>query len=736
MRKAIVFVVAAVAACSGGARMRGGARPTATLPEVKLRPPVAEVRVVKDTYHGTVVEDPYQWLEGDGADVQAWGEGQDRYARAVLDQLPESDALRAEITAVVKAAVVQYGDLRAAGGKLFALRRSPELEHPELVAMTDPEHPEAAQRVLDPAARGAGVAIDWYVPSPDGSRVAVSLSEHGSEVGTLHVIDLDGKDVEPAIPNVQRPTGGGDVAWTPDGKGLYYTRYRSDRSGPPPAAPPDPRGAESEKPEGERDAWMQVWFHALGTPVASDRYEMGKDLPKIAEITLASDARGRVLASVQNGDGGTFRHYLRDIRGTWHQLDDWDDGIVFAGFGPTSDLWLVSKKDAPKRKVLRLPSTTANIDDAKLVIPEGGEPIVTDFAKKRGIDFASDQLWITYQTGGPTEMRVFSLAGAQVKGPALPPVTSVGRPTAWGDGALVQAVGYTLQPAWYRFSSATGALTEVAPLSPKLPVDLSGFEVLREQATSKDGTRVPYTVIWPKGARRDGSVPCVATGYGGFGISVAPKFMAVESVLLRRGICWVHANLRGGSELGDDWHRAGMLLDKQHVFDDFAAVLGSLAEKKLTSPDRLAITGASNGGLLMGATVTQHPELVRAVVSDVGIYDMLRVERTPNGQYNIPEYGTVADPAQFAALYAYSPYHHVTAGTAYPATLLTTALHDGRVAPWQSRKMTAALQAARRGDTPVLLRVATSAGHGANTGATEVIDRTTHVFAFLRWQLR
>jgi prolyl oligopeptidase len=288
----------------------------------------------------------------------------------------------------------------------------------------------------------------------------------------------------------------------------------------------------------------------------------------------------------------------------------------------------------------------------------------------------------------------------------------------------------------YRYTPKTGAMAELPMLSPKPPVDLSEFEVVREMATSKDGTQVPYDVVWKKGAPKDGTQPCLVTGYGGYAISSGPSFKAVQSVLLKRGVCFVQTNLRGGAEFGEEWHQQGMLTKKQNVFDDFAAVLDDLATKKYTSPERIVTIGGSNGGLLMGAMITQHPDKMRAVVSSVGIYDSLRSELTVNGQYNVPEFGSVKDEAQFQALYAYSPYHHVTAGTKYPTVLFVTGANDPRVEPWHSRKMTAALQAAQADpDAPVLLRTSDSSGHGMGTAMSEQIELTAHTFAFILWQL-
>ena len=672
--------------------------------------------VVHDTYHGTTVADPYRWLEADDARTQQWAADQDRHARDVLDHLPELPAVHAELEKILRAPITTYGHLRAAGDRLFALRVVPDKEQPELVVL-EPDHPDQARLVVDPTARGgAHVTIDWYVPSPDGTHVAVSLSEGGSESGTLHVLDLDGKDIDRPIPDVQRGTGGGDAAWTPDGKGLYYTRYP----------------APGEKPEPERAFWLQVWFHELGKD--PDRYEMGKDLPKIAEILLDSDSRGRVIASVQNGDGGVFRHVLRDTDGTWRQLDDWQDEIVWVGFGTGDDLWLISRKDAPRGKVLRLAAKARTAAEAQVVVPEGKDAIVSDYPDKWGLVAAGDRIYATYQTGGPSELRAFDVAGKPLPGPQLPPISKIAAaPTPWHAGILVAAASFTMPLTWFEVASS-GTTRELAAMSPKPPVDFSSFEVHRELATSKDGTQVPLNIMWPRGAPRDGSVRCLATGYGGFDISMTPEMPLRYAPLLARGTCFVLVNLRGGGEFGEAWHQAGMLTQKQHVFDDFAAALQFLIDGKYTTAQHLAIIGGSNGGLLMGALLTQHPELVKAVVALVGIFDILRNELTSNGSYNVPEYGTVKDPAQFAAMFAYSPYHHVRAGVHYPAVLLATGANDARVASWHSRKMAAALEAAAPG-VPILLRISQTSGHGAGTDTTELIDRYAAIDTFILWQL-
>jgi len=720
MKRAGLVVLVAACGSSGGEHPRGPVeQPTVTPAVATADPLVAQAKPVTDTYHGVAVSDSYRWLESDDAAVHAWSAAQNQHARAYLDRLPDLATLRKELRDIIGAPIVRYGELTSSGGKMFALRKQPTHEQAELVVMADPAAPADAHLIFDPAASGgAQQTIDWARPSPDGKKVAMSVSVGGSEAGELHVVDLDGKDVEPVIPNIQRGTGGGDVAWTPDGKGLYYTRY------------PSP----GEKPANELDGWLTVWFHQLGAPIASDHQELFKDLPRIAEIQLASDSRGRLIASVQNGDGGTFRHYLRDKSG-WRLLDDWNDHIVAVEFGETDELWLVSRANALRGKLLRLAANAKTATDAKLVVPEGKDAIVTEFTEHHNIVAAGGRVFLSYQVGGPSELRAFTRDGKPAAAPAAPPISSVGDTTAWKTGVIYGATSYTTPRTFHYFDPAHGTSTDLPALSPKPPVDLSGFEVSREMATSKDGTSIPLNIVWPKGAPRDGSTPCLVTGYGGFGYNIEPAFLARWSPLLHRGFCFVEVNLRGGGEFGEAWHQAGALTNKQNVFDDFAAAVQFVITNKYSSAAKIAIEGGSNGGLLMGALITQHPELVHAVVSEVGIYDMLRVELSPNGIYNTTEYGTVADADQFKALYAYSPYHHV-ASSSYPAILMTTGANDPRVSPWQSRKMVAALQAAQTGGAPILLRTSDKAGHGMGSSMSEQIDLLADVQTFILAQLK
>jgi prolyl oligopeptidase len=378
-----------------------------------------------------------------------------------------------------------------------------------------------------------------------------------------------------------------------------------------------------------------------------------------------------------------------------------------------------------------VPIADLDLERASVVVPEGGDSIVTEFWGDPTVAATGSRLYVVYQLGGPSELRVFDLDGRPLPAPEQPPVTAVSSLVPLGGEALLYHLHSFVEPAaWMRIDDAGGE-PRITALRDSSPVDSSGWEVRREMARSADGTAVPVNLILPPGVERDRRSPCVVTGYGGYGLSLEPGFRALNDLYMRAGVVLGVANLRGGAEFGAEWHEAGRLTRKQNVFDDFAAVLRHVVERRYTRPERLGIVGGSNGGLLVGAVSTQHPELVRAVVSTVGIYDMLRVELSPNGAFNVTEFGTVRDAAQYRALRAYSPYHNVRDGVAYPATLFLTGANDPRVEPWHSRKMTARLQAANAGDAPILLRTSDSSGHGGDTALSEQIAEWADVFAFL-----
>ncbi len=687
-------------------------------------PPASKKIPVTDTFHGVSVTEDYRWLEDwDDEAVRQWSEAQNVHARANLDNLPNVDAIRARVTEILAAKIVSYDSLTYRSHQLFAMKRQPPKQQRFLVVMPSVDNSGDERVLVDPNEldSSGGISIDWYIPSPDGQLVAVSLSKGGSESGDVHIYaTATGKEVHEIIPVVNGGTAGGDLAWMPDGSGFFYTRY--------------PRG--NERPAKDMPFFQQLFYHQLGTSTSSDRYELGKDLPRIAEIQLAMDNRtGRLLVTVQEGDGGQYAHYLRSADGKWKQFSVFGDKTLQAAFGPNDDLFVISRKGAPRGKILRMSIDDLDVAKAKTIIPEGNDTIVEDFWEPPTVLPTQTRLYVQYQLGGPSEIRVFDHTGERLANPQQLAVSTIASVTPMaGDEILYSNWSFIEPPAWYRFDPKKNKTTKTA-LATASPVDLSDVEVIREFATSKDGTRIPVNILKPKSAKLDGSNACIATGYGGFGVSNSPRFRSTLAVLLEQGVIYAVANIRGGGEFGEEWHHQGNLTNKQNVFDDFYAGLEHMIDRGYTSSNRLGITGGSNGGLLMGATLVQHPGIANAVVTHVGIYDMLRVELSSNGAFNIPEFGTVKDAAQFQAMYAYSPYHQISDGTTYPATVFLTGANDPRVDPMQSRKMTARLQAASPSAGRVLLRTSSNSGHGGDTSLNERIEQTVDVYAFFFDQL-
>ena len=687
--------------------------------------PVAIRQPVTDTYQGVTVTDPYRWLEN-WADplVQQWSAAQDRHARAYLDALPYRQAIYDRLYQQISATSASYYSLRAAGGRVFALYNQPPKNQPMIAVLTANADPAQARVVVDPNTLNpkGTTAIDWYVPSPDGALLAVSMSENGSEDGSVHVFEVDsGKQVYEVLPRVQYPTGGGSLAWRADSKGFWYTRYPG-----------------TERPEADRHFYMAVYFHELGKDPAHDAYVFGKDLPKIAEIALNNRQNKRyVLASVANGDGGEFAHYLIDRDGRVTQITHFADHVVAATVAADDNIYLVSRQQAPRGKLLTLPASAPLLARARVLVPESDGALLSDSEAGGSPVIVTDRaLYLREIVGGPSRVEIYSRDGKRQGALPLPEVATVDEIASLGDGTLLYSIETYLRPPYFSRYQETSGKAEETALAQTSPVRFEDTEVLRAFATSKDGTRVPLNIVRRKGTALNGANPVLLYGYGGYNASETPYFLGPAIRLwLDAGAIFVVANLRGGGEFGEDWHRQGALTQKQNVFDDFIACAQFLIDQRYTSPEHLSVMGASNGGLLMGAALTQHPELFRAVVSDVGIYDMLRTELEPNGVFNTTEYGSTKVPEQFKALYAYSPYHHVVDGTRYPAILMATGLHDGRVAPWQSRKMIARLQAASAPGSKIYLTVSSDSGHGHGSSLSVRTNQRADTYSFLFDQL-
>jgi prolyl oligopeptidase len=708
---------------------------TASVP----KPPDTPKRPVTDEYFGGTVTDDYRWLENwDDPAVKQWTAAENARTREYLDHLPARAAIKARLKQLIGGGSASYFNLHFRAGMLFAEKYQPPQQQPMLVVLRSADDPAGARVIFDPNAANAkgSLSMDFFVPSFGGKYVAAALSENGSEDASAHIFEVaTGKELADVVPRVNFATASGSIAWKADSSGFYYTRY--------------PQG--DERPAEDANFYQQVYFHKLGSDPKQDTYIIGKDFPRIAEIKLhTSDDGNWLLASVANGDGGEFAHYLMDADGKWTQITHFEDGIVSVKFGVDPALYLLSRKDAPRGQILRLPLSSLDLAQAKIVVPQtlGG---VSENDRASIEDFVSswDRLYVIDIVGGPSRVRIFGRKASQGGGQRgvppvfepmgeipVAPISSVGEIVPIGGDVLFFNSTYLNPPAWFRFDAAAGKAFPTA-LVPTSPVHFDDAEVVRDFATSKDGTRVPVNIIRRKDTRLDGSNPTLLYGYGGYGISEEPYFLGATARLwLDQGGVYIDANLRGGSEYGEEWHLSGNLTRKQNVFDDFLACAQYLIDQKYTSPAHLAIMGGSNGGLLMGAAFTQRPDLFRAVVSEVGIYDMLRVELDPNGAFNVTEFGTVKDADQFKALYAYSPYHHVKDGTAYPAIYMPTGENDHRVNPMESRKMIARLQAASSSGHPILLRTSSNAGHGLiGASVDEAIEQDTDSYSFLFDQL-
>jgi len=597
--------------------------------------PETEIKPVNDSYIQTTVTDNYRWLEDfENPEVKEWNSEQNAYTRSYLDKIPARSAIQRQLTELIGGTSIDYYRLNYTNGNLFAYKFQPPAQQPYLIALDSPDDLFSEKIILDVNKMNPDgtTSMDFYVPSMDGKLIAVSLSEKGSEKGTVRVFDVEtGAELGDTVRKVNGPTAGGDVAWLADNSGFFYTRYPH----------------QGERADEDLSFYQQVYFHKLGTKNSEDTYVIGKDFPRIAEIDLEeSDDHSLFIATVSDGDGGEYAHFYRDRSGKWTQITNFQDLIPVIKFAPDNSLYILSRKDSPKGKILHLLPNVTDMSRAELFVPEGKLSIKSFLP-------AMKFLYITEMDGGPIRLRVLNLDGTEHFVSPLEPIRSIGGLMSHtGDDVLLNVNSYTEPSAWYRYVPGTNELIRTA-IEKTSPADFSDCEVIREFATSKDGTKVPMNIIRKKGTKLDSNNPVILYGYGGYGISLSPGFNPSLELWLDQGGVYVIANLRGGGEYGEEWHWAGNLTKKQNVFDDFAACAKWLIDNKYTSSKRLCIKGGSNGGLLMGAAVTQHPELFQACVSYVGLYDMLRVELDPNGEFNTTEFGTVKNPDHFKALYAY-----------------------------------------------------------------------------------
>ncbi len=540
-RAARIQALAAALACITTAMAADlGAPPTAGHP-------------VTDTYHGVSVTDPYRWLENSSArEVHEWSAAQDARTRAYFDALPQRRPIYAQLLRQISATSSSYHGLHAVGAQLFAFYNEPPKQQPMIGLLTNAADPAQARVIVDPNTinpKGT-TAIDWFVPSPDGKLLAVSLSDNGSEDGALHLFDVaTGKEVAAPILRVQYPTGGGSVAWRADSRGFWYTRY------------PGP-----DRPAEDQHFHQEVYFHRLGDDVSKDTYVFGRGLPKVAEIALENRFNSRlVLASVANGDGGEFAHYLIDSAGTVHQVTHFADGIVAATAGADGALYLISRKNAPRGKLLELAPGTMDLSKATVLVPESDAVMLSGGqAGGNPIAVTAKGLYLRELVGGPSRVAIYDHGGRPRGELPLPDLAAVDEVEPLSDGTLLYSLETYLRPPYFsRYDEASQRSAETR-LAQTSPVSFADAEVTREFAISKDGTAVPLNIIRRKDAKLPGVNPVLLNGYGGYDISLTPQFLGAATRLwLDGGGIFVIANLRGGGEFGETWHQQGALTHKQ-----------------------------------------------------------------------------------------------------------------------------------------------------------------------------
>jgi len=678
-----------------------------------LQYPAARKSDVVDDYHGTRVPDPYRWLEDpDSPESRAWIEAENRLTAAYLAEIPARSTIRERLTKLWN--YPKYGTPFRKGRRYFFFKndglQNQSVLYKQASLTADPE------TLLDPnlLSEDGTVALSTMAVSDDGRLLAYGTSASGSDWEEFRVRDVaQGRDLSDYLKWIKFS----GASWTNDGAGFFYSRY------------PEP----ADKALTDVNRFQRLYYHRLGTDQAQDLlvYERPDqpDWGMNAEVT--ADGRYAVM-HVWLGTDRRNRVYYLDLKDAKRPkvtgevvrlLDDFDASYAFVGNdGPV--FYFLTDLDAPRKRVIAIDTRHPERARWREIIPQG--PDVLD-----GVQIIHDTFVANSMHDASSRLRLFAHDGRFVKDLPLPTLGSIGGISGERkDDEMFYAFTSFLYPTTiFRYDFKSG-VTSVFK-APAIDFDPSGYETKQVFYTSKDGTRVPMFITHQKGLHLDGSNPTYLYGYGGFNISLTPSFSVSMLVWLQMGGVYAVPNLRGGGEYGEEWHQAGMHDRKQNVFDDFIAAAEYLIAQGYTSPSKLAIAGASNGGLLVGAAITQRPELFGAALPAVGVMDMLRFHKFTIGWAWVTDYGSADSAAQFPYLYKYSPLHNIRAGTRYPATLVTTADHDDRVVPGHSFKFTAALQAAQAGPQPVLIEIETKAGHGAGKPTSKLIEEQADRMAFL-----
>jgi prolyl oligopeptidase len=689
-------------------------------------PPSAPKREVVDTYFGTVVSDPYRWMEapvGRNPEFMAWLRRQNAYTREVLDSLPERPALLARLTELADVTTV-ISNLTSADRWWFYLRLDPGQQIAKLYArdLTSKRDRMLLDPDTLPASSGSHWAIDYVAPALDGRLVGYGASLGGSEHTTLYLMDPATARLLPdSISRVQF----GFLGWEPGGRAFYYNRLN----------------AAGDTNPALRYRNSAAYRHVVGQPVERDQLLLGPgstasipvepdDFPLILPVEGSPFVYAMVIHGVKN-ELTLYAARAAELHGAetaWRKLVDVDDAVTAVDFRG-SDVYLLTHKDAPRFRVLRMRADAPDFSKAEVIVPEQ-RGVLTSIA------VAKDALYVKELEGGLGRVRRVPFGerdGAKISLPADGAIQTIVTDRR-KPGVLFPLESWTRSRLWYQYVPGQRQPNNTRLLQPA-KVDVSRYESVEVEVPSHDGVRVPLSIVYRKGLKRDGSHPLLLDGYGAYGFTYDPGFSALRLAWLERGGVFAAAHVRGGGEFGEAWHQAGQKATKPNTWKDFIACAEYLVKQGYTSPEHLAGTGTSAGGILIGRAITDRPDLFRAAVPRVGVMNALRVEHEPGGPANIPEFGTTAKEEGYRALREMDAVGHVRPGVRYPAVLLTAGINDSRVEAWQPAKMAAVLQGLKAPDRPVLLRVAFDAGHGMGLTKAQRAEEAADIYGFLLWQL-
>lgn len=695
----------------------------ACLLQAQNTPPAAAVREVTETLFGQTVTDPYRWMENEkDPELASFLKAQNDYTRRVLDSISGREKLYQRLMQLDQAGT-QVSGVQHWVGKYFYYKLEATAQNRKLYVR---DGVKGAERVLvDPEKIGeknVHYSIDFFTPSFDGKYVVYGISQGGSEQSVMHVVEVSTGQVLPD--SIDRCLYGYGY-WLPDNRSFFYMRQNK-------LAP--------ETPAADRLKKMRAYIHKLGNDPDKDPPVLGfgvssdvdfaeSDFPVVGYSPAAPYAFGLVAHGVQN----ELTMYVAPISSVassprWKKAYDVKDEVTgFEVHG--DDLFLLTHHGASRFKITKTSLSSPDPEHAAVIVPES-KAVITGFSGAR------DGLYLKMMEGGPSYVRMTGFSGGALKAVPLPFEGAVSETftSPLEDGVLVHATGWTTSPLWLAYDPKSGKARDTE-LVAKSPVDFTGVQAEEVEARSYDGTMVPLSIVHQKNLALDGSHPTLLTGYGAYGISLEPSFSPTLLAWIERGGVYAVAHVRGGGEWGEDWHRAGQKGTKMNTVRDFIACGEYLVEHKYTSPQKLAGSGTSAGGILIGRTITERPDLFAAAISRVGASNILRFENSQGGPANVPEFGTVSTEVGFKALYEMDAYSHVKPNTPYPAVLLTTGINDPRVPVWQVAKMTARLQATSTSGKPILLRVDSDAGHGfIDSTKSQVNAERADWYAFMLWQ--